>query len=69
MDEFAPFHDVHFLEAVLYEVLDSLHVVVGHLFDVLHLCRIFRCHVPVDVPECLELRGIEIGELRQRNAA
>ena len=69
MNEFSPLHDVHLLEAVLDEVLHSLHVVVGDLLDLLHLCSILRGHVPVDVSESLEFRAVETGKLRERNLA
>ena len=55
MNEFTPLQDVHFLEAVLDEVLYGLYIVVCYLFDFLDLCSILRGHVPVDVSECLEL--------------
>ena len=69
MYELTPPDDVHLLEAVLDEVLDSLYVVVGHLLDLLHLGCILRCHIPVDVPERLKLRVVEVRELRKRNLA
>ena len=69
MHELSPFHDVHLLEAVLDEVLHCLHVMVGHLLDLLDLCSILRCHVPVDVSQSLEFRRVEISKLRQRNLA
>ena len=69
MYELTPLDDVHLLEAVLDEVLYSLHVMVGHLLDFLHLGCILGCHVPVDVPECLKLRVVEIRELRKWNFA
>lgn len=69
MNELTPFHDVHFLETVLDEVLYSLYVVVGDLLDFLHLGRILRSHVPVDVPEGFVFRAVEIGQLRKRDFA
>ena len=69
MNEFSPLHDIHLLEAVLDEVLHSLHIVVGDLLDLLYLGCILRCHVPVDVSESLELRVVEIGQLREWNLA
>ena len=67
MDEFAPFEDIHLLEAVLDEILHRLYVVVCHLLDFLHLGSILRSHVPVDVSECFKFRVVEIRKLWQRN--
>ena len=54
MDKLAPFHDVHFLEAVLYVIFHGLYVVVCDLFYFFHLGCIFRSHCPVDVTESFE---------------
>ena len=69
MNEFAPFHYVKLLEAVLDEILYGLYIMVGHLFYFLDLGGIFRSHVPVDVPQCLEEGSVEVGKLRKRNPA
>ena len=69
VDELSPFHDVHFLETVLDVIFDRLDVMVGHFFDFLHFCGIFRSHGPVDVSQGLEFRLVKVGKLRQRNAA
>ena len=56
MHELTPFEDVHFLETVLDEVLDSLYIVVCNLLDLLYLGCVFWSHISIDVPQSLELR-------------
>ena len=69
MDEFAPFAQSCLLESVLDEIFDSLDIMVGDLFYVLHPGCILRGHVPVYVPEESEFFFVKICKLRKRNFA
>ena len=69
MDEFTPFHDAGFLEFFLYEIFHGLHVVVCHLFYLLHFRGFFRSEFPVYVPKSLEFRMVEVCQLRKRDFA
>ena len=57
------------VETVLYEILDSLDVVVGGLFNLLHLQGVFDCEAAVDLAQVVEQSLVEIFQLGQRQFA
>ena len=59
----------HRIKLFLDEVLHGLHVVVGHLFNILHPLSIGRREVNVDVAQLREQRMVEILKLWQRQFA
>ena len=56
----------HGVKLLLDEVFHSLHVVIGHLLDVLHPLCISRCKLTIDVTQLVEACMIDILQLRQR---
>ena len=54
------------IEFFLDEVLDSLHIMVGHLLDVLHTLCFCGSEVAIDIAELVEQFMVEIFQLRQR---
>ena len=53
------------VEFLLDEVLYSLHVVVGHLLDVLHALCVLLVEVEIDAAQCFKQGVVEVLELRQ----
>ena len=53
------------VEFLLNEVLYCLHVVVGHLLDVLHALCVLLVEVEIDAAQCFKQGMVEVLELRQ----
>ena len=60
MNELRPFVEAQFMELTLDEVLDRLHVVIRGLLDFLHLHRLLRSEIQVDVTHCLIFRLVDV---------
>lgn len=63
MDELFPFLQPQGVEALLQEVLHSLHIVVGHRFVLLDAAGIVLCKILIDGAQCVGGAGRHIAKL------